>query len=54
MNISVGFGLLLVIVAVVMLAVAALYVALDGDNARVFPVLLSGGCAFGFIGVKLP
>lgn len=53
MNISVGFGLLLVIVSVVLLSVAGLLVNFDASNTKVYFELLAFGGAFGFLGVKI-
>jgi len=54
MNVSVGFGLLLVIVGVVLLAVAGLLINFDTTNTKAYFELLAFGGACGFLGLKLP
>lgn len=54
MNITLGLGLILVVVAVVLLSMAGLLVLLDTTNSKAYLELMAFGGAFGFLGVKLP
>lgn len=54
MNVTLGLGLILTIIAAVLLATAGLLVLLDTTNTKAYLELMAFGGAFGFLGVKLP
>lgn len=54
MNVTLGLGLILVIIASVLLATAGLLVVFDTTNGKAYLELMAFGGAFGFLGVKLP
>ena len=53
MNVTLGFGLVLVIIAALLLGFACLLMLIDATHLRTYYELVAAGGAFGVVGLKI-